>query len=208
MGTRKNSSSFLHATKKCEGVIFSFVSCFWGFLIFQFLLAAVYTQLLGHHHLDELLVVDLAVTVDVGLADHLVDLLVGELLAEVRHDVAELSSGDETVAVLVENAESLLDLLLGVGVLHLAGHQGQELGEINRAAAVLVDLVDHVLELSLSGVLAEGAHDGAELLGRDGAIAVLVEQGEGLLELADLLVGKLVGHGELISIKYRNCNFF
>jgi hypothetical protein len=39
--------------------------------------------LLGHHHLDELLVVDLAVTVDVGLADHLIDLLVGELLAEV-----------------------------------------------------------------------------------------------------------------------------
>merc|ERR1719198_2445580 len=39
---------------------------------------------LGHHHLDELLVVDLAITVHISLADHLIDLLVGELLAEVR----------------------------------------------------------------------------------------------------------------------------
>merc|ERR1711988_2029377 len=46
--------------------------------------------LLGHHDLDELLVVDLAVTVNVGLADHLIDLLVGELLTEVGHDVTKL----------------------------------------------------------------------------------------------------------------------
>jgi len=33
--------------------------------------------------------------------------------------------------------------------------------------------------------------NGAELLGGDGAIAVLVEEGESLLELRDLLLGKL-----------------
>eukprot|EP00295_Goniomonas_pacifica_P007279 CAMPEP_0175835060 /NCGR_PEP_ID=MMETSP0107_2-20121207/16388_1 /TAXON_ID=195067 ORGANISM="Goniomonas pacifica, Strain CCMP1869" /NCGR_SAMPLE_ID=MMETSP0107_2 /ASSEMBLY_ACC=CAM_ASM_000203 /LENGTH=77 /DNA_ID=CAMNT_0017148323 /DNA_START=57 /DNA_END=287 /DNA_ORIENTATION=- len=69
--------------------------------------------LFGHHHLHELLVVDLAITVDVGLADHLVDLLVGKLLTEVGHDVAELSSGNEAVAVLVEHLEGLENLLLG-----------------------------------------------------------------------------------------------
>lgn len=40
---------------------------------------------------------------------------------------------------------------------------------------VSVDLVDHVLELSLGGVLSKRPHDGAQLLGGDGAIAVLVE---------------------------------
>merc|ERR1712199_141159 len=150
--------------------------------------------LLGHHDLDELLVVDLAVTVNVGLAEHLIDLLVGELLAEVGHDVAQLGSGDEAVAVLVEDLEGLLDLLLGVRVLHLAGHEGEELGEIDGAVAVSVDLVDHVLELSLSGVLAQGAHDGAKLLGGDGAIAILVEEGECLLELSDLFLGQLISH--------------
>merc|ERR1711953_1188510 len=69
---------------------------------------------------DELLVVDLAIAVDVRLAEHLIDLLIGELLTKVGHDVAQLSGRDEAVAVLVEHAEGLLELLLGVGVLHLA----------------------------------------------------------------------------------------
>jgi len=148
-------------------------------------------HLVGHHHLDELLVVDLAITIDISLADHLIDLLVGELLAEVCHDVAELGGGDETIAVLVEDLERLLDLLLGVGVLHLARHHGQELGEVDGAIAISVNLVDHVLQLSLGGVLSQRPHDGSELLGGDRAIAILVEEGERLLELGNLLVGKL-----------------
>jgi hypothetical protein len=40
-------------------------------------------------------------------------------------------------------------------------------GKVNRAIVVGVNLVDHVLELGLAGVLAEGAHDGAQLLGGD-----------------------------------------
>jgi len=45
----------------------------------------------------------LAVAINVRFPDHLVDLLVGELLAEISHNVSQLSSRDETVAVLVEN---------------------------------------------------------------------------------------------------------
>ena len=41
--------------------------------------------LFGGHHLDELLVVHLAVAVDISLPDHLVHLLVRQLLAQVRH---------------------------------------------------------------------------------------------------------------------------
>ena len=53
-----------------------------------------FARLLGHHHLDELVIVHLAVAVHVGLADHLVHLLVGELLAEVGHHVTQLRGGD------------------------------------------------------------------------------------------------------------------
>merc|ERR1711934_1175271 len=66
------------------------------------------SNLLGHHDLDKLIVVNLAVTIDVGLPNHLVDFLVSELLAQVSHDVTELGGGDEAVAVLVEHLESLL----------------------------------------------------------------------------------------------------
>jgi hypothetical protein len=111
--------------------------------------------------------VNSSVTVLVSLPDHLIDLIVGELLADAGHDVPELSSGDEAVVVAVEDLEGLADLLLGVSVLHLARHHGEELGEVNGAVVVGVNLVDHVLQLRLGGVLAERAHHGAELLGGD-----------------------------------------
>jgi hypothetical protein len=39
-------------------------------------------------------------------------------------------------------------------------------------------LVNHVLELSLGGVLAEGAHHSAQLLGGDGAVTILRKRGD------------------------------
>ncbi|KAI6776161.1 hypothetical protein HG530_000106 [Fusarium avenaceum] len=105
------------------------------------------------------LTVDSAITVLVSLSNHLINLIIGELLADRGHDVSEFSSGNETVVITIENLESLTDLLLRVSVLHLAGHH------IDGAVVVGVDLVDHVLQLRLGGVLAERAHNGAELLG-------------------------------------------
>ena len=63
------------------------------------------------------------------------------------------SSRDEAVAVLIEHLESLLDLLSRVSVLHLTSHHGQELREVNGTVAISIDLVHHVLQLCLSGVL-------------------------------------------------------
>ena len=61
--------------------------------------------LTGHHELDELLAVDLAIAIaiaiDISLVGHLVDLLVGELLSQVSHDVTKLGSRDEIVTVHV-----------------------------------------------------------------------------------------------------------
>ena len=78
-------------------------------------------------------VVDLTVAVDVGFSDHLVDLLVSELLAEVGHHVPQLGCRDETVAILIEDAEGLADLLLTVRVFHFASHHCEEFGEVNGA---------------------------------------------------------------------------
>ena len=47
--------------------------------------------LLGCHHRDELLVVDLAVPVNVRLPDHLVHLLVCQLLAQVGHNMPAIA---------------------------------------------------------------------------------------------------------------------
>ena len=148
----------------------------------------------GRHELDELLVVDLAVTVNVRLADHLIDLLVGELLTEVGHDVTKLSGGDETIAITIEDLEGLDQLLLSISVLHLTGHEGEELGELNGAIAIGIVLIDRMLNFGLSWVLSKLSHRSTELLGADGAISVLIEQVESLLEFSDLLFGQLISH--------------
>lgn len=50
-------------------------------------------------------VVHLSISVDIGLTNHLVDFLVGQLLSQIRHHVAKFSGRDETVAVLVEHLQ-------------------------------------------------------------------------------------------------------
>ena len=79
---------------------------------------------------------------------------------------------DIPISVLVKHLERLLDLFLRIGITHFARHHGEELGEVNRAVAVCVDLVDHVLQFGLGRVLTQRAHDSAQLFCRDRAISV------------------------------------
>jgi hypothetical protein len=71
-------------------------------------------QLLGHHHVHKLIVVDLTITIDIGLTDHLIDLLVSELLTKVSHDVTELSGRNESISVLVEDLQ-IIDKIFAKG---------------------------------------------------------------------------------------------
>merc|ERR1740123_284322 len=103
---------------------------------------------LCHHHLYELLVIDLAIPVYVCLADHLIDLLICELLPKIGHHMAELGRTDEAIAVAIEDLERFDQLLLCVCILHLPCHQRQELWKIDRAVPVGVDLIDHVPTIS------------------------------------------------------------
>ena len=157
-----------------------------------------------------MLTINASIAILVGLADHLVNLVISQLLANRGHDMTELGGGDEAVVVTVENLgwcqlfalkssrcgpitpylEGLPDLLLGISVLHFASHHGKELcahvsqtfrltwelalrvawaptRKVDGAVVVGVDLIDHVLQLRLRGVLSKGAHDGAQLLSGD-----------------------------------------
>lgn len=57
---------------------------------------------------------------------------------------------------------------------------------------VSIHLVNHVLKLSLGGILPQGAHHGSELFGGDGTVTVFIKQRERLLELCKGSVGALV----------------
>lgn len=105
---------------------------------------------------------DLTIAVLVRLPDHLIHLLLGQLLSEIcymvgltqyvinadklllkerpTHYVPELSSTNLTVVILVKDLESFHDLFFRIGILHLTGHHGQKLGEVDRVIAVSINL--------------------------------------------------------------------
>mmetsp|Transcript_35126 Transcript_35126/g.78178 ORF Transcript_35126/g.78178 Transcript_35126/m.78178 type:complete len:206 (+) Transcript_35126:571-1188(+) len=147
---------------------------------------------LGKHHVDKLLVVDLTITINIGLADHLLHLFLGELLAQVGHHMPQLSSRDEAVSILIEHFESLPQLLLLISFLHLACHKSKEFREVNGAVAISINLIDHVLQFCLSWVLPKGTHHRPKLLCCNCSICILVEERESFLELGNLLLCELV----------------
>ena len=128
------------------------------------------------------LVVDLSISVDISLADHFVDLFIGQLLTQVCHNVSEFGGRDEAVAILIEDPESFSDLLFRIRVFHFPGHHRKELREVDRPVSVRVDFVYHVLQLSFRRVLAQTPHHSSQLFGGDGSVTILIEQRKRFLE--------------------------
>merc|ERR1719410_877696 len=155
---------------------------------------------LGHHHLDKLFIIDLTISIHIGLPDHFINLFIGQLLPKVCHYMAELSSANESVAIAVKDFEGFHELLLSIGVLHLSGHERQELREVNRPIAISINLVDHVLQLCLRWVLAQRTHYCAQLLRCDSAITIFIEERKCLFEFCNLFLCELVGHGKQKSM--------
>ena len=79
-------------------------------------------------------------------------------------------------------------VIRSVRVPHLAGHHLEELGELDLAGAVGVNVGDHLAKLLLLDLEAEGAHGRLELAVVDGAGVVRVEEVERLADLLDLLL--------------------
>merc|ERR1711918_10593 len=79
------------------------------------------------HDAEELVLVDLAITITVGLVNHLLELLVGHVLTELLGNTLQVLEANLAGLVIVEEAEHLDDLLAGVTVAHASGHHVEEL---------------------------------------------------------------------------------
>merc|ERR1711970_1241135 len=66
------------------------------------------------HDAEELVLVDLAIAIAISLVNHLLELLVGHVLAELLSDALQVLEGDLAGLIVVEEAEHLDDLLAGV----------------------------------------------------------------------------------------------
>merc|ERR1719191_2346616 len=136
------------------------------------------------HDPQELFLVDLAVTVTICLVDHLLELLIRHPLPKLLSHALQVLEGDLPRLVVVEEPECLQDLVLRVPV--------QDLLVLDRPAAIVIHIRDHLLDLLLLRFETQSAHRNFELLGVDGATAVGVEEVEGLLDLLLLLLSELL----------------
>merc|ERR1711935_240491 len=143
------------------------------------------------HDTVELVDVDLTIAITVGLVDHILELLIIDGLTELLSNAGEVAERDLVGVVVIEELEPLLDVLAGVLLAHLGGHHAKELGELDGAVAVVVDIGDHLLELLVLDLEAKGTHGGLELTDVDHARGIGVEKGECLTDLIKLLFSEL-----------------
>lgn len=152
-------------------------------------LVSCHLLLEASHHGDELLELNFTVTVLVDLFDNAVDGLDAERISATEaENLADLVSGDDTRAVLVEHAESGVELLLR-GEAALACGSNYELGVVDEAAVVGVDSAEHFLDFRVghnSTVVLQVAL--LDLLHGELTIAVLIEGPEDLGEVVTLLL--------------------
>ncbi len=94
-------------------------------------------SLLGHD-VEKVVESDGAISVGVCAIYHLLELLVGHGLTELSGNATEVSQGDGTGVVVIEEAEDLGNVLSGVLVAHAGGHHVEKLLEVDGPALVLI----------------------------------------------------------------------
>merc|ERR1712178_360013 len=114
--------------------------------------------LLAHDSVDELVLVEHAIAILISPVHHLLELVVGHVLAELLADALQVLEGDGAGLVVVEELEDLEEVLAGVLTLLASGHHGQELVEVDGTVTVGVDVVDELADLVGLSIHAEGLH--------------------------------------------------
>merc|ERR1712179_819553 len=129
-------------------------------------------------------------SVTVGLVDHVLELLIVDVLTELLSNTGQVAEGDLVGVVVIKELEHLLDVLAGVLLAHLASHHLEELAELDGAVAVAIDVGDHLLELLVLDLEAESAHSSLELTHVNHAGCISIEEAECLADLLHLLLGE------------------
>ena len=80
-------------------------------------------------------VVDLSISVLISLPDHIIHFFIRQFLPEVGHDVSQLGSVDETIAIMIKQFESIQQSLVRIRLSHHFRHQDQELTEFDGTIA-------------------------------------------------------------------------
>ena len=168
-----------------------------------------------HHHSDEFFVVDVSVSIDVGLSDHFINLFVSQLFSQICHHVAQFSGRDESVSISVKHLECFNEFFFSVGILHFSINETDNTWPWGREIRGnrWYRYRQHLPSWSYLGAQLQWGFDReiswqyrvpgwkGRYLGGDGAVSVFVKESESFLELSNLFFVELVSHGKPINLK-------
>ena len=159
------------------------------------------------HDIVEVVEGKLLVTVEVRPLDDFLQLLVVDVLAELLCDLLKVFNRDVGLALLVEEVEDTLKVFLWVLLRDPCCHHVEEFLEVDRSAAVLVEVLDHIINGGVLGVEAERLHRVEQLRDGDLADAVDIKDVEGFLNLLDFVSSEsrplvVFGNEDLLSFLY------
>merc|ERR1719498_212535 len=115
------------------------------------------------HDAQKFFLVHLTISIAVCLVDHFLKLLICHTLAELLGHTLEILERDFASFIIVEQTESLEDFILWITVEDLVRHHLQELFVLNRAASIIVNVGNHLLDLLLLWLETKRTHGHLEL---------------------------------------------
>merc|ERR1719305_820281 len=139
------------------------------------------------HDTEELLLIDLAIS----FVNHLLKLFISHSFSELLGHALQVFERDLPSLVIIEQPEGLENLILWVAIQDFMGHHLQKFFVLDSAAAIIVDVRDHLLNLFLLGLETKSAHGNLQLFGIDGTGAICIKQIKCLLDFLLLLLSEL-----------------
>jgi hypothetical protein len=158
------------------------------------------------HDSHEFILTNLAISITVSLFDHLLNLVVCHVLAQLLSDTLQVAERDLACLIIVEESESFEHFFSGVSFSHLLGHHVQEFIVIDHTGAIRVHICNHLLDLFTFWLKAKCAHCDLELLLVDIARTVRIEKIKSFLDLLLLFLSDVTSFlGSLESLLLVRC---
>lgn len=150
------------------------------------------------HHLRELLVRNLSISVGINLLDDLLNDFLIEVLAE-RKNFLDLLNGNGTTTVFVKHLESSLQLIVGQKVL-LIECSDDELRVLDLTRSISIDLGEQLIDFSIRKITSEEfSISFLDLIFLELSITIQIHGSENFIDLLLLLLGEKLGGNKSVS---------
>mmetsp|Transcript_45826 Transcript_45826/g.91413 ORF Transcript_45826/g.91413 Transcript_45826/m.91413 type:complete len:260 (+) Transcript_45826:423-1202(+) len=143
-------------------------------------------RMLVCHDPHELILIHLPIAIQISLIDHLLQLLICHVLAQLARHALKVAERDLARLVVIEELEDAPYFLWRIPVAHLPCHHLHKLLKVDSAGSVQVNVGNHFPDFLLLRVEAKRAQSYLKLFRVNGAGSIRIEQVKCLTQLLHL----------------------